>query len=461
MLARLLSLAAALLLAIASPQAHANARKLPSETARPARVSIEHYASAKIIDATPSRIREICLVPLKCASTFGVTGYQKDSATGLYYAGARFYDPLIGGFNGMDPLFGSTEVPTSQHRYLYAMANPTKYTDPSGKCAEPASFLLCAALAGVIVGEGSYISDQLWGTEEEQEAAVERAVFRGGLTTAAIAAPQMILGTATTGTAVVTQTVSHGARYALAANAEALTAQTYLAAEVGVGLTGAMTPLAPATPTASMLGSMARMDAAEAHALASSARIIASDIPTPPASVTWRIVEGTDGGSVAVPVVTGVEQEIAALRQMGRNQSTPEALALNQKIAQRTYSGDKYRDLGGRLHFEGGRFAPDGAVRARDAVAASQPSSHGNTAGDQLAYLYARYDADGKFLKWGITQDLNVRYSQAELGEGRLVEVASGPRNEILKQERELVETQPGPLNFEKWAGARRTPEMQ
>ncbi|MBP9156116.1 MAG: RHS domain-containing protein, partial [Xanthomonadales bacterium] len=251
------------------------------------------------------------------SQSIGFTGYQKDTATGLYYAGARFYDPMIGGFNGMDPLFGSTEVPTSQHRYLYAMANPTRYTDPSGKCAEPASFLLCAALAGVIVGEGSYISDQLWGTEEEQEAAVGRAVFRGGLTTAAIAAPQMIAGAAATGTAVVSQTVSHGARYALAANAEALTAQTFVAAEVGVGLTGAMTPLAPATPTASMLGSMARVEAAEARALAANARIVASDVPTPPASVTWRIAEGADGNSVAVPVVNGLVRRDAATSATG------------------------------------------------------------------------------------------------------------------------------------------------
>lgn len=133
MLARVLSLAAALLLAIASPQAHANARKPQSETARPARVSLEHYASAEIIDATPSRTWEICLVPLKCASTFGVTGYQKDSATGLYYAGARFYDPLIGGFNGMDPAFGDTNSPITLNKYLYANANPLIYIDPDGR----------------------------------------------------------------------------------------------------------------------------------------------------------------------------------------------------------------------------------------------------------------------------------------------------------------------------------------
>jgi RHS repeat-associated protein len=157
MLARLLSLAAALLLAIASPQAHANARKLQSETARPARVSLEQYASAEIIDATPSRIREICLVPLKCASTFGVTGYQKDSATGLYYAGARFYDPLIGGFNGMDPWSGDNARPITLNKYLYANGNPTVYVDRDGRCgvlatAMPMFSTVCGIADGAIIG---------------------------------------------------------------------------------------------------------------------------------------------------------------------------------------------------------------------------------------------------------------------------------------------------------------------
>jgi len=36
-----------------------------------------------------------------------------------------------------------------------------------------------------------------------------------------------------------------------------------------------------------------------------------------------------------------------------------------------------------------------------------------------------------------------------------LFATAKGPRSEMIKRERELVETNPGPLNKEKWAGKR------
>jgi Pretoxin HINT domain len=83
------------------------------------------------------------------------------------------------------------------------------------------------------------------------------------------------------------------------------------------------------------------------------------------------------------------------------------------------------------------------------------PKVHGNTAGEQLAYLYERYDADGNFLKYGITQNLKTRYTRKQLNGGWLEEVTSGPRSEMLKMERDLVERTPGPLNREPWAGSR------
>jgi len=63
---------------------------------------------------------------------FGYTGHEKDNETGLYYFKARFYDPDTGRFLNQDAYLGDINTPPSLHRYLYAYANPTRYTDPTG-----------------------------------------------------------------------------------------------------------------------------------------------------------------------------------------------------------------------------------------------------------------------------------------------------------------------------------------
>ncbi|WP_257385189.1 RHS repeat-associated core domain-containing protein [Tahibacter caeni] len=63
----------------------------------------------------------------------GFTGYLKDRESGLYYAKARYYDPATARFTTEDPEPGRDLEPPSLHRYLYAYANPTAYTDPTGR----------------------------------------------------------------------------------------------------------------------------------------------------------------------------------------------------------------------------------------------------------------------------------------------------------------------------------------
>jgi len=63
----------------------------------------------------------------------GFTGYLKDTESGLYYARARYYDPATARFTTEDPEAGKDLEPPSLHRYLYAYANPTAYTDPTGR----------------------------------------------------------------------------------------------------------------------------------------------------------------------------------------------------------------------------------------------------------------------------------------------------------------------------------------
>jgi hypothetical protein len=82
-------------------------------------------------------------------------------------------------------------------------------------------------------------------------------------------------------------------------------------------------------------------------------------------------------------------------------------------------------------------------------------SVHGNTAGSQPTWLYKLESADGGFLKWGISQDPFTRYSGPFMRDKIITPLQPGPRRDILKVERNLVETQPGPLNFERWRGTR------
>jgi RHS repeat-associated protein len=65
-------------------------------------------------------------------TSYQFTGQRLESGIGLYYYGARWYDPAAGRFIQAD-----TDVPESQgvqayDRYAYVNNNPVKYIDPSG-----------------------------------------------------------------------------------------------------------------------------------------------------------------------------------------------------------------------------------------------------------------------------------------------------------------------------------------
>ncbi len=57
---------------------------------------------------------------------------QREDATGLYYYGARYYDPQIGQFISPDTIVPDPARLIDYNRYLYARGNPVKYNDPSG-----------------------------------------------------------------------------------------------------------------------------------------------------------------------------------------------------------------------------------------------------------------------------------------------------------------------------------------
>ena len=61
------------------------------------------------------------------------TGKQHDDVTGLTYFGARYYDPHLGRFMGVDPVGFVETNPMSFNRYAYGNDNPYKYVDPDGE----------------------------------------------------------------------------------------------------------------------------------------------------------------------------------------------------------------------------------------------------------------------------------------------------------------------------------------
>ena len=59
-----------------------------------------------------------------------------DVETGLYYYGARYYDPQLGRFIQADTVTPDTYDPQQLNRYTYVNNNPFKYIDPTGHWAQ-------------------------------------------------------------------------------------------------------------------------------------------------------------------------------------------------------------------------------------------------------------------------------------------------------------------------------------
>jgi RHS repeat-associated protein len=121
------------------------------------------------------------------------------------------------------------------------------------------------------------------------------------------------------------------------------------------------------------------------------------------------------------------------------------------------YAGDaaKVGKYGRAVMHQSDEVAGAGGGAAREAAQALPPI-HGNSlTSARTAYLYRLEDAEGNFLKWGVTQDMTKRYPKWYLEGKRMVPWSSGTRADMIRTERGLVETQPGPWNHKRWAGRR------
>lgn len=105
--------------------------------------------------------------PANTINRISYTQQQYDKTSGLYYYGARYYDPQIGRFLTRDGAPGDAHDPPSLNAYLYAFSNPAKYIDPSGHSAVEAN--PAAGAAGSFGGSSEVIgagnAPQAWTAE--------------------------------------------------------------------------------------------------------------------------------------------------------------------------------------------------------------------------------------------------------------------------------------------------------
>ncbi|MBI2449539.1 hypothetical protein HYV49_04555 [Candidatus Pacearchaeota archaeon] len=91
-------------------------------------------------------------------SRYQFTGKEKDKEVGLYYYGARYYDPYFRHFIQPDTIISDIYNPQALNRYSYALNNPYKYNDPSGNIATLVTGAIGAAIGAVIGAVTSIIS---------------------------------------------------------------------------------------------------------------------------------------------------------------------------------------------------------------------------------------------------------------------------------------------------------------
>ncbi len=98
----------------------------------------DHVGSTRVVtDESGSPITDVIYKPFGEEMITGegdsylYSGKELDTS-GLYYFGARYYDPEIGRFTTRDPLQGRIKSPQTQNRYVYCLNNPLKYVDPQG-----------------------------------------------------------------------------------------------------------------------------------------------------------------------------------------------------------------------------------------------------------------------------------------------------------------------------------------
>ena len=93
-------------------------------------------------------------------TSYGYTGQRAEKGLGLYFYGARFYDPYLNRWIQPDTIIPDQYNSTDWDRYSYVRNNPVKFTDSTGHFVDPVTL----AIGGAVVGFVGNIGFQMIGS---------------------------------------------------------------------------------------------------------------------------------------------------------------------------------------------------------------------------------------------------------------------------------------------------------
>ena len=126
------------------------------------------------------------------SSKYTYTGKEFDSGPGLYYYGARYYNPATFTFTQADSLIPDVYNPQALNRYSYTYNNPVTYTDPDGHMPLLATAAIGAVVGGVVAGGFSALTQYMATGEVDMKQVTAAAV--GGAVAGGIFGLTMGLG---------------------------------------------------------------------------------------------------------------------------------------------------------------------------------------------------------------------------------------------------------------------------
>jgi RHS repeat-associated protein len=195
------------------------------------------------------------------AATAKFTGKEYDEETGLYYYGARYYDPALGRFVSPDSIVPSITDAQSWNRYTYVRDNPVVLVDPTGHSAVSTFFdnvakytgQAAAGMANAASHAGRWLDNAL----DKTGAFFQRAgTYAWEITKATVSNP-MFLATFVIAVIATIATGNPGWLYAWAASTSAAIAAESMALAAGcrnpttlaiIGMTAAVIAGSPWSP---------------------------------------------------------------------------------------------------------------------------------------------------------------------------------------------------------------------